>query len=120
MRRKGSVERIGLLLLALATFSASADEEAYPVQVDPGVSCRMRPEEVARAANGDGKITSMRCTTLNREHNGQPIDDAVWWVSYGDQSFCADDASGKIIGVSGKGFPTTARPPPPEQTQIPH
>jgi len=77
----------------------------------------MRPEEVARAANGDGQITSMRCTILHREHDGQPFNSEVWWVSYADQSLCVEDATGKIIGVSSTTIPTTGVDPHPQPVE---
>jgi len=102
----------------LTAASGRADKPAYTVEADPGISCRMRPEEVAHVVP-DGKITSMRCTTLDIEHDARRRL-TVWWVAFGDQRYCVDDTTGKIMGFSGTGFPTTARRPTPEKPPLPY
>jgi hypothetical protein len=61
-----------------------SNEPAYSVEIDPGATCRMRPEEVATKAEGK-KILSMRCTTMEKvvrvtDARGDPDRSAVWYV----------------------------------------
>jgi len=60
----------------------------YTVTVDPGVGCRMLPDEVAEKLHWG--VTSMRCTTMDKfmeiwGADGRVDQREVWFVDQGDE-----------------------------------
>jgi len=122
--RRGGKSRLlasGFVLIGFAsvlTLSVRADDQPYKIEIDPGVSCHMKPEEVADVVK-DEKIVSMHCTILEAGKIGTPQRQTVWTVSLGDHGYTVDDATGKIIGHGGVGFPTMGVSPHPQPVQAP-
>jgi hypothetical protein len=95
---------------------------AYKVTVDPGVGCRMLPDEVAEKFGWWG-ITSMRCTTADKlwqtwgpEGRDRSV---VWVVERRDGGWSAiDDATGETragggLGAARRGLDTDPVAPQP-------
>ena len=88
----------------------------YVVKVDPGVGCRMLPDEVAEKFSWQG-IVSMRCTTMNRlvEMSGpEGLDQrVVWLVDQRGEWSIIEDASGMVTAYGGSGGARRPVPVPP-------
>jgi len=89
----------------------------YTVTVDPGVGCRMTPDEVAEKFGWQG-ILSLRCTTSDKlwemwgpEGRDQRV---VWVVKMDDRGYVIEDSTGQITAAGGSGPVRRGANPTPE------
>ena len=116
-------ERCWKTLLAVVTVSGLGCATA--VRVDPGLSPRMTPDEVAQVATGHelgvAPEIQLRCTTQDKIIQiygpaGNLITNLVWSVELAGRFWIIDDATGIILGEGGPSslFPRAGGPGPPE------